>query len=164
MVRSFIYLFVVNKKLIIFICVYVIYIIHIYNTTVYFKLILAVMTQISPRKLAYIEKYGYFSHNLIVMIEDDVAHDEKMIIFSKIYDLINNVDIVKNVSNRNVCIKWKVENCSNLDYYYTNCDEICDQQTLIGHTRMLLNDILKVAGDKITILVSPLNERTLYVI
>jgi len=47
----------------------------------------------------YIGKYGNFSHILNIEIDKSVSEDEKHIILYDIYDLINEKDIKKNISN-----------------------------------------------------------------
>jgi len=100
----------------------------------------------------YIVKYGNFSHILNIEIDKSLSEDEKNIILYDIYDLINEKEIEKNISNMNVIIKWRVYDKSNLLHYYTGDDCILGDIAIYGHTKLLLTDINKFKNsDKIKI-------------
>lgn len=100
----------------------------------------------------YISKYGNFSHILNIEIDNSVSEDEKNIILYDIYDLINEKDITKKISNMNIIIKWRAYDNSNLLHYFTGGDGILGDVAIFEHTKLLLNDINKVTtGDKLKI-------------
>jgi hypothetical protein len=100
----------------------------------------------------YIVKYGNFSHILNIEIDKSLSEDEKNIILYDIYDLINEKEIEKNISNMNVIIKWRVYDKSNLLHYYTGGDGILGDIAIYEHTKLLLTDINKLKNsDKIKI-------------
>ena len=94
----------------------------------------------------YIGKYGNFSHILNIEIDKSLSEDEKHIILYDIYDLINEKDIKKNISNMNIIIKWRVYDNSNLLHYYTGGDGILGDVAIYEHTKLLLTDINKVTN------------------
>jgi len=97
-------------------------------------------------------KYGNFSHILNIEIDKSLSEDEKHIILYDIYDLINEKDIRKNISNMNIIIKWRVYDNSNLLHYYTGGDGILGDVAIYEHTKLLLTDINKVTtSDKFKI-------------
>ena len=103
----------------------------------------------------YISKYGNFSHILNIEIDNSVSEDEKNIILYDIYDLINEKDITKKISNMNIIMKWRAYDNSNLLHYYTGGDGILGDVAIFEHTKLLLNDINKVTtGDKLKIYLS----------
>jgi len=100
----------------------------------------------------YIEKYGNFSHILNIKIEKSISEEEKKQIFLDIYDLINEKEIIKNISNINLCVKWRT-----IDYYHYFTDESCilSDKGINEHTKLLINDIKKIRNsDKFNIYVS----------
>jgi len=92
----------------------------------------------------YIGKYGNFSHILNIEIDKSLSEDEKHIILYDIYDLINEKDIKKKISNMNIIIKWRVYDNSNLLHYYTGGDGILGDVAIYEHTKLLLTDINKL--------------------
>jgi len=92
----------------------------------------------------YIDKYGNFSHILNIEIDKSVSEDEKHIILYDIYDLINEKDINKKISNMNIIIKWRVYDTSNLLHYYTGGDGMLGDVAIYAHTKLLLVDINKL--------------------
>ena len=94
----------------------------------------------------YIGKYGNFSYILNIEIDKSLSEDEKHIILYDIYDLINEKDIKKKISNMNIIIKWRVYDNSNLLHYYTGGDGILGDVAIYEHTKLLLIDINKVTN------------------
>lgn len=92
----------------------------------------------------YITKYGYFSHIIQVELDENLSEDEKNIILSKIYDLINEKDIEKKISDINICLKWRAYDETHLLNYYTDCHGIFGDKGIHEHTKLLLNDIKKI--------------------
>lgn len=96
------------------------------NTTIYKK---------------YIGKYGNFSHVLNIEIDKTLCEDEQNRILYDIYELINERDIHKKVSNMNIILKWRVYDKSHLLHYYTGGDGILGDVAIFEHTKLLLHDI-----------------------
>ena len=71
----------------------------------------------------YIDLYGNFSHILNIKIDKSLSEDEKRIILFDIYDLINEKEIKKNISNTIISIKWRVYDESDLLNYFTDIFE-----------------------------------------
>ena len=106
----------------------------------------------------YIDLYGNFSHILNIKIDKSVSEDEKRIILFDIYDLINEKDIKKNISNTIISIKWRVYDESDLLHYFTDSNGILSDKEVYEHTKLLLNNIKTITGaknsDKFIIIVS----------
>jgi len=103
----------------------------------------------------YINKYGNFSHNLNIEIDESISEDEKNTILYDIFNLINEKEITKNISNTDVSLKWRVYDNDNLFLYYTDGNGILSDKGVYWHTKLLLNDINKIKNrNKFTIRVS----------
>ena len=107
----------------------------------------------------YIDLYGNFSHILnIKIVDESLSEDEKRIILFDIYDLINEKDIKKNISNTIISIKWRVYDESDLLHYFTDSNGILSDKEVYEHTKLLLNNIKTITGaknsDKFIIIVS----------
>jgi hypothetical protein len=103
----------------------------------------------------YIDKYGNFSHNLNIEMDKSLSEDEKNIILYDIFNLINEKDITKNISNTNISVKWRVYDNTDLLHYYTDGNIILSDRGVYEHTQLLLNDINKIKNrDKFKILLS----------
>ena len=96
----------------------------------------------------YIDLYGNFSHILNIKIDKSVSEDEKRIILFDIYDLINEKDIKKNISNTIISIKWRVYDESDLLHYFTDSNGILSDEEVYEHTKLLLNNIKTITGAK----------------
>ena len=96
----------------------------------------------------YIELYGNFSHILNIKIDNSLSEDEKRIILFDIYDLINEKDIKKNISNTIISIKWRVYDESDLLHYFTDSNGILSDKEVYEHTKLLLNNIKTITGAK----------------
>lgn len=96
----------------------------------------------------YIDIYGNFSHILNIKIDKNLSEDEKRIILFDIYDLINEKDIKKNISNTIISIKWRVYDESNLLHYFTDSNGILSDKEVYEHTKLLLNNIKTITGAK----------------
>ena len=96
----------------------------------------------------YIDLYGNFSHILNIKIDNSLSEDEKRIILFDIYDLINEKDIKKNISNTIISIKWRVYDESNLLHYFTDSNGILSDKEVYEHTKLLLNNIKTITGAK----------------
>ena len=96
----------------------------------------------------YIELYGNFSHILNIKIDNSLSEDEKRIILFDIYDLINEKDIKKNISNTIITIKWRVYDESDLLHYFTDSNGILLDKEVYEHTKLLLNNIKTITGAK----------------
>jgi len=100
----------------------------------------------------YFDKYGNFSHILNIEIDKSVSEDEQNKILCDIYELINEKNINKKISNMNVIIKWRVYDNSDLLHYYTGGDCILGDVAIFEHAKLLLHDIHKIKnGDNIKI-------------
>ncbi len=103
----------------------------------------------------YVNKYGNFSHILSIEIDESLNIDEKNTILQDIYDLINEKDISKNMSNMNISVTWRVYDETDLYHYYTNGNGILSDKGINEHTKLLLNDIRKIKNsDKCNILLN----------
>ena len=103
----------------------------------------------------YIRKYGNFSHLLNIKIDESLSEYEKNTILYDIFNLINEKDINKKISNMNIIVKWRVYDNSNLLHYYTGGDGILGDVAIYEHTKLLLNDINKLKNsDKFKIYLS----------
>ena len=110
----------------------------------------------------YIRKYGNFSHILNIVFVKHVSEEVKYTILYDIYDLINEKEIEKNISNMNIIIKWRVYDNSNLLHYYTGGDGILGDVAIYEHTKLLLTDINKVTNsDKFKIYLNKPLTRTI---
>ena len=96
----------------------------------------------------YIDLYGNFSHILNIKIDKSVSEDEKRIILFDIYDLINEKDIKKNISNTIISIKWRVYDESDLLHYFTDSNGILSDKEVYEHTKLLLYNIKTITGAK----------------
>lgn len=96
----------------------------------------------------YIDLYGNFTHVLNIKIDKSVSEDEKRIILFDIYDLINEKDIKKNISNTIISIKWRVYDESDLLHYFTDSNGILSDKEVYEHTKLLLNNIKTITGAK----------------
>ena len=96
----------------------------------------------------YIDLYGNFSHILNIKIDNSLSEDEKRIILFDIYDLINEKDIKKNISNTIISIKWRVYDESDLLNYFTDSNGILSDKEVYEHTKLLLNNIKTITGAK----------------
>ena len=103
----------------------------------------------------YIDKYGNFSHILNFEIDEKLSENDKKIILSNIYDLINEKDIEKNISETYIRVKWRVYDEKDLLHYYTDGYSILSDKGFYEHTKLLLNDIKKIKNsDKINIILT----------
>ena len=103
----------------------------------------------------YINKYGNFSHNLNIEIDERICEDEKNIILYDIFNLINEKYIKKHISNTDISIKWRVYDNTDLLHYYTDGDGILSDKGVNEHTKLLLNDLNKIKNsDKFNIRLS----------
>jgi hypothetical protein len=96
----------------------------------------------------YIDLYGNFSHILNIKIDKSLSEDEKRIILFDIYDLINEKEIKKNISNTIITIKWRVYDESDLLHYFTDSGGILLDKEVYEHTKLLLNNIKTITGAK----------------
>ena len=96
----------------------------------------------------YIDLYGNFSHILNIKIDKSLSEDEKRIILFDIYDLINEKEIKKNISNTIISIKWRVYDESDLLNYFTDSNGILSDKEVYEHTKLLLNNIKTIIGAK----------------
>ena len=96
----------------------------------------------------YIDLYGNFSHILNIKIDNSLSEDEKRIILFDIYDLINEKEIKKNISNTIISIKWRVYDESDLLNYFTDSNGILSDKEVYEHTKLLLNNIKTITGAK----------------
>jgi len=96
----------------------------------------------------YIDLYGNFSHILNIKIDKSLSEDEKRIILFDIYDLINEKEIKKNISNTIISIKWRVYDESDLLHYFTDSNGILLDKEVYEHTKLLLNNIKTITGAK----------------
>ena len=96
----------------------------------------------------YIDLYGNFQHILNIKIDKNLSEDEKRIILFDIYDLINEKDIKKNISNTIISIKWRVYDESDLLHYFTDSNGILSDKEVYEHTKLLLNNIKTITGAK----------------
>ena len=96
----------------------------------------------------YIDIYGNLSHILNIKIDKNLSEDEKRIILFDIYDLINEKEIKKNISNTIISIKWRVYDESNLLHYFTDSNDILSDKEVYEHTKLLLNNIKTITGAK----------------
>ena len=92
----------------------------------------------------YIDKYGNFSHILNIKLDNSLNEDEKKIILYSIYDLINEKEIIKNISNTDIGVKWRTYDKNDLYHYYTDGNGILSDKGIYQHTKLLLNDIKKI--------------------
>jgi hypothetical protein len=95
----------------------------------------------------YIDIYGNFSHILNIKLDKSLSEDEKRIILFDIYDLINEKDIKKNISNTVISITWRVYDESDLLHYFTDSGILSDKE-VYEHTKLLLNNIKTITGAK----------------
>ena len=103
----------------------------------------------------YINKYGNFSHNLNIKIDESIDEDEKNTILYDILHLINEKNITKHILNTDISLKWRIYDNNDLLHYYTDSNGIISDKGVYEHTRLLLNDINKFKNsDKINIYLS----------
>jgi alkyl sulfatase BDS1-like metallo-beta-lactamase superfamily hydrolase len=84
-----------------------------------------------------------FHYILIININNNLSESEKKYIISLIYDLVNNKQIVKVISNKNIILKWRTLYENDLLHYHLLCNKLVEDDIIIQHTRMLLRDIYK---------------------
>jgi hypothetical protein len=107
------------------------------------------------RTTDYYNKYGNFLYVLNIELEKGIGNDEKSIILSTIYDLLNEKDIEKDILNTNVCIKWRVYDNTDLYHYYTDAYEIFGDKAVYEHTKLLFNEIKQYINyDKLKIYIT----------
>lgn len=101
----------------------------------------------------YIEMYGEFSHVLNIKIDNRLSEDEKEQIVLDIHNLISEKDIIKNISNMNISVKWRT---IDFYHYFTDGNGILSDKGIYEHTKLLLlNDIKTLKNsDKINIILS----------
>ncbi len=100
----------------------------------------------------YIEKYGEFSHIMNIKIDKNLDEDEKKQILLDIHNLIDDKDIIKNISNMNIGVKWKT---IDMYHYYTDGNGILSDKGIFAHSKLLINDIKKIRNsDKFDIIIS----------
>jgi hypothetical protein len=104
----------------------------------------------------YINKYGNFSHNLNIEIDESLSEDEKNTILYNIFNLINEKNIKKQILNNiDISIKWRVYDNTDLLHYYTDTNGIFADRAIYEHTKLLLADIHKIKNsDKFKIYLS----------
>ncbi len=99
----------------------------------------------------YINKYGNFTHNLNIELDESLSEDEKNIILYDIFNLINEKYITKHILNTDISIKWRVYDKTDLLHYYTG-DGMLSDRGIYEHTKLLFNDINKIKNsDKFNI-------------
>jgi hypothetical protein len=100
----------------------------------------------------YIEMYGNFSHILTIKVDDHLSEDEKKRILLDIHDLISEKEIIKNISNMNIGVKWRT---IDFYHYFTDGNGILSDEGIYKHTKLLLDDIKKVKNsDKFSVSVN----------
>jgi hypothetical protein len=100
----------------------------------------------------YIEMYGDFSHILTIKIDNILSKDEKKKIVLDIHDLISEKDIIKNILNMNISVKWRT---IDFYHYFTDGNGILSDKGIYEHTKLLLNDIKKISNsDKFNIILN----------
>lgn len=101
-------------------------------------------TESNPMYISsYLRKYGNFSHVLNITIENSLSEHQKRDTMNKIYYLLNEKEIEKNIFNTNVRIKWRVYNKNNLLRYFTDVAGILGDRAVKEHTKLVLQDIHK---------------------
>jgi hypothetical protein len=106
----------------------------------------------------YIDQFGNFSHILKIELGDIISEEEKINILNEIFNLINEKDIVKNILDTNIIIRWRVYDETDLIHYYTDGNGILGDKAIHEHTKLLLSDIKKI-NKKIKItLIKPLTK------
>ena len=102
----------------------------------------------------YVDKYGNFTHNLNIELDESLSEDEKNTILYDIFNLINEKYITKHILNMDISIKWRVYDETDLLHYYTGDGMIADRG-IYEHTKLLFDDINKIKNsDKFTIRLS----------
>jgi len=100
----------------------------------------------------YIEMYGDFSHILKIKINNCVSEDDKTQILSDIHKLINEKNIIKNISNVNIAITWRTIDSY---HYFTDGNGILSDKGIYEHTKLLLHDIKRIQNsDKFDITIN----------
>ena len=100
----------------------------------------------------YIEMYGNFTHILNIEMDKCLSEDEKKQILLDIHDLISEKEIIKNISNTNIGLKWRT---IDFYHYFTDGNGILSDKGIYEHTKLLLNDIKNIRNsDKINIILS----------
>lgn len=103
----------------------------------------------------YINKYGNFTHNLNIEIDETLSEGEKNKILYDIFNLINEKYIKKHILNTDIIIKWRVYDNTDLLHYYTDGNGIIADRGIYEHTKLLLHDINKIKNsDKFNIRLS----------
>ena len=109
----------------------------------------------TTRTREYYNKYGNFLYVLNIELENGISNDEKSVVLSTIYDLINEQDVEKDILNTNVRIKWRVYDTTDLYHYYTDAYNIFGDKAVHEHTKLLCNDIKQIINcNKIKIYVT----------
>lgn len=100
----------------------------------------------------YIEMYGNFTHILNIEIDKGLTKDEITQILLDIHDLISEKEIIKNISNMNIGVKWRT---IDFYHYFTDGNGILSDKGIYEHTKLLLNDIKNIRNsDKFNIILS----------
>ena len=100
----------------------------------------------------YIEMYGDFSHILTIKMDKSLSEEERKQTILDIHDLIGEKDIIKNISNTNIGVKWRT---IDFYHYFTDGNGILSDQGIYEHTKLLLNDIKKIRNsDKFNIILN----------
>ena len=88
----------------------------------------------------YIEMYGNFTHILNIEIDKGLTKDEITQILLDIHDLISEKEIIKNISNTNIGVKWRT---IDFYHYFTDGNGILSNKGIYEHTKLLANDLKK---------------------
>jgi hypothetical protein len=81
-----------------------------------------------------------------------LTKDEITQILLDIHDLISEKEIIKNISNMNIGVKWRT---IDFYHYFTDGNGILSDKGIYEHTKLLLNDIKQIRNsDKFNIIVS----------
>ena len=95
----------------------------------------------------YISKYGIFSHIINIFINEELCGNEKIIIITSIYNMLNNKEIIKNISGTYFPLTWRVSDENDLFHYYTNGSSfIMSDDAIQKHTIMVMDDIKLILG------------------
>ena len=104
------------------------------------------------------------SHILTINISNTLCDDKKNIIIDTIHDMINDKNIIKNISKIDMMINWKATNKNDLLHYSTNLGNIIGHRAVQEHTRLIFDDISKIINiDKFTFIITkPLIKKITY--
>ena len=84
-----------------------------------------------------------------------ISEEEKNTILYDIWNLINEKNITKHISNIDISLKWRVYDNTDLLHYYTDGNGILGDVGIYEHTKLLLNEIKKIKNsDKFNIRLS----------